>query len=55
MRDIKLIPQDLYDKILNTMPIICVDGIVKNGDSILMLLRNNEPEKNKWCFLVAVF
>ena len=32
MSELKPIPQDLYDKILNTMPIICVDGIIQNGD-----------------------
>ena len=50
MSELKPIPQDLYDKILNTMPIICVDGIIQKGDSTLLLLRDNEPEKDNWWF-----
>lgn len=45
------IEQLLYNQILRTMPIICVDGIIFNDKhEILFLKRNNEPEKNKWWF-----
>jgi len=46
----EFIPQDLYDNIMDLMPIICVDGIIKKENGILLLLRDNEPEKNKWWF-----
>jgi len=45
------IDQELYNEILTNMPIICVDGVLKNDkDEILFLKRNNEPEKGKWWF-----
>ena len=45
------INQELYDKILENIPIICVDGIVLNKENqILFLKRLNEPEKDKWWF-----
>ena len=46
----EFIPQDLYDNIIDLMPIICVDGIIQTENGILLLLRDNEPEKNKWWF-----
>lgn len=46
----KFIPQELYHKILETIPIICVDGVIKKDNKILLLKRINEPEKNKWWF-----
>ena len=50
MSEAKPIPQDLYNEILSTMPIICVDGIIQKGGETLLLLRDNEPEKGKWWF-----
>ena len=50
MSEVKPIPQDLYNEILSTMPIICVDGIIQKGGETLLLLRDNEPEKGKWWF-----
>lgn len=44
----KYIPDLLYNKILENMPIICVDIIVIYNKKFLLLNRNNEPEKNKW-------
>lgn len=43
-----LIEQGTYNKILENMPIPCVDVIVKHNSRILFLKRNNEPEKDKW-------
>ena len=50
MNTTKFIPQDLYDEILKNIPIICVDGIILKNDETLLLLRDKEPEKNKWWF-----
>jgi|TARA_Y100001937_G_C6907416_1_gene236065 colanic acid biosynthesis protein WcaH len=47
---INFIPQNLYDKIIDSIPIVCVDGIIENDSGVLLLLRDNEPEKNKWWF-----
>jgi colanic acid biosynthesis protein WcaH len=45
------INQDLYNKILENMPIICVDGVITNKDNkILFIKRENEPAKDEWWF-----
>jgi len=45
------IPSDLYDMIIRSMPIPCVDLIVINNQKkILLLLRKNEPVKGQWWF-----
>lgn len=47
----KNISQDLYNKILENMPIVCVDGVAQNErGEILLLKRMKEPEMNKWWF-----
>lgn len=47
----KQINQELYNQILENMPIICVDGVIINeNNEVLFLKRKNEPEKNKWWF-----
>jgi len=50
MSKTKFIPEDLYYDILKNMPIICVDGIILKNDEVLLLLRDKEPEKNRWWF-----
>lgn len=50
MEDKNFIPDELYNQILEHMPIICVDGVVVKDGEILLLLRDSEPEKNKWWF-----
>lgn len=46
-----MIEQKLYNKILENIPIICVDGIIqKDGGEFLLIKRKNEPEKDKWWF-----
>lgn len=46
----EFIPQDLYDNIIDLIPIVCVDGVIQKENGVLLLLRDNEPEKNKWWF-----
>ena len=46
-----LIEQELYNKILINMPIICVDGMLINDKGqVLFLKREVEPAKNEWWF-----
>lgn len=45
------INQELYNEILTNIPIVCVDGVLKNDKGeILFLKRDNEPAKGKWWF-----
>jgi len=44
----KQIPQKEYKKILEKMPICCVDGVISFRGKVLLVLRNKEPAKNKW-------
>ena len=44
-----LIPLDKYTKILEDLPIYCVDIIIKNDqEEYLLIKRNNEPKKGEW-------
>jgi colanic acid biosynthesis protein WcaH len=44
-----LIPADEYKKIIETMPILCVDLIVQNSKGeYLLVKRTNEPLKGQW-------
>jgi colanic acid biosynthesis protein WcaH len=43
------IPQGLYRKILGSMPLLCVDGIIRNSSGqVVLVKRNNEPLRNVW-------
>jgi len=42
--------EEEYRKIIETMPILCVDVIVRNNDRFLMLKRDNEPAKGEYWF-----
>lgn len=44
------IPEELYAKFHQSMPIICVDIVVTYDGKILLIKRSREPEKNKWWF-----
>ena len=44
------IPAEEYKKILETMPIACVDVVIAHNKKALLLCRKNEPLKNQWCF-----
>lgn len=46
----KFIPHNLYKKIINLIPICCMDLVVKKGDSFLLIKRLENPAKNKWWF-----
>jgi len=44
-----LIPEDIYKSIVETMPILCVDAIIRNDkQEILLVKRTNEPLKGEW-------
>jgi colanic acid biosynthesis protein WcaH len=46
---VSLIPVDKYTKILEDLPIYCVDIIIKNEqEEYLLIKRNNEPKKGEW-------
>lgn len=38
----------LFEKICQSIPILCVDGIVTLDRKILLLKRKNEPAKGEW-------
>lgn len=42
------IPAEIYKKILENVPIPCVDLVVHHKGKVLLLLRNDEPAKGKW-------
>lgn len=44
------IPAPLYREILATMPVVCVDLVIKNQGRILMVQRKNEPARGDWWF-----
>ena len=43
------IPKELYQQILENMPICCVDLVIYHHGKVLLGLRKNEPLKNQWC------
>jgi colanic acid biosynthesis protein WcaH len=46
-----LIPPDLYAEVLRTLPIACVDLLVRDEDDrVLLLKRANAPARNEWWF-----
>ena len=46
----KLISSTLYQKIVNSLPIVSVEAIIPQGDSLLYLKRKNSPVKDHWWF-----
>lgn len=46
----EFIPKNLYKKIVETVPMACVDLVVKRKNSFLMLKRKENPAKDKWWF-----
>lgn len=45
------IPEEIYQTVLRTMPIPCVDLIVFNGaGEVLLVRRTNEPARGHWWF-----
>lgn len=51
MNNCKKIPDKLYQKIVQSMPIACVDLLVSDKlDRVLMLKRKKPPAKGRWWF-----
>lgn len=44
----ELIPLPLYRKIVELMPIPCVDVVLKSGNKVFLFKRSYEPAKGKW-------
>jgi len=44
------IESELYSKIIENIPIICVDGLIVENNKILLLKRLNEPAIGEWWF-----
>ncbi|MBI3026874.1 NUDIX domain-containing protein [Candidatus Woesearchaeota archaeon] len=42
------IPPSLYRKIVESMPVPCVDVVLKSGNRVFLFKRAYEPAKNKW-------
>ncbi|MBW2963174.1 NUDIX domain-containing protein [Candidatus Woesearchaeota archaeon] len=42
------IPNDLYKKIIENMPICCVDAVVHHDKKVLLVYRTEEPCKDQW-------
>ena len=42
------IPEEEYKKILEKMPICCVDLVINHAGKVLLVWRNNKPAKDKW-------
>ena len=45
------IPSGFYKKILQSMPICCVDMVLKSSNKIYLFKRTYEPVKGEWWFL----
>jgi ADP-ribose pyrophosphatase YjhB (NUDIX family) len=45
---LKYIPQELYNQILETMPISCVDVCIVWQGKILLVKRKDQPAKDEW-------
>jgi colanic acid biosynthesis protein WcaH len=45
------IPDELYEQIVDAMPIPCVDLLVRDeSDRVLLVHRRNDPARNEWWF-----
>lgn len=50
-KDLRLdIPSELYSRIHQLMPIVCVDTVVFSDGKIFLVSRADEPEKGQWWF-----
>ena len=44
-----IIPRAQYNRILGSMPLLCVDGVIRNSaGQALLVKRSNEPLRNRW-------
>lgn len=46
----KFIPKNKYRKIVSLVPICCVDLIIKENNSFLLVKRREAPAKDRWWF-----
>lgn len=46
----KFIPQKTYKKIIQNIPLCCVDVILANNNKFLLVKRSQRPAKGKWWF-----
>ena len=44
----KVIPTGFYRKIVDVIPILCVDVVIREKDRFLLVKRTNEPVKGRW-------
>jgi len=44
------IESELYNKIIESVPILCVDGLIIKDNKILLLKRLNYPAEGEWWF-----
>jgi len=42
------LPPNLYRKVIQAVPIICVDIVIRRHGQILLVKRANEPMKGEW-------
>lgn len=50
MADKKYIQPALYKKIINSVPLCCVDLVIRRGSRFLMVRRAQDPAKKEWWF-----
>ena len=44
-----MIPTDRYNQIIDVLPILCVDVVIRNRQGeVLLIKRANEPRKGEW-------
>ncbi len=48
MNSIRYIQQDLYDRILYSIPIACVDIAIIRDNEVLLVKRKDAPAKDQW-------
>lgn len=47
---INKIPEETYKKIVENIPLCCVDGLLHYGNKIILFKRKYEPAKGRWWF-----
>ncbi len=48
MTKLQKIPSSDYKKILDNMPVACVDLLIYNDNKVLLVLRKDDPAKGEW-------
>jgi len=46
----KFIPEKLYKKITEVLPICCIDFVIRKGKQFLLVKRLERPAANRWWF-----